>query len=235
MRSPLLLAGLVLSSLTLTASPRRAPEPVWPHVIPSAGITIPPVSEGQGYPLTELLRDYSKLTDCHFLWSDDTDGLLKYASVALDRKMEVPAERLHRVVEAILIQNDFALTIRNEVPPYIVAVESLNTSARVNIRQRARYVPAGELDAWRDHPAYLIHTVIDLPHTDVRTLSNSMRAMLTDPITQAMIPVGNSNSLILTGFAPGIVELEAMLREVDQTTKRVFEQHTTPDEGAEDE
>ena len=46
-----------------------------------------------------------------------------------------------------------------------------------------------------------IAPVLNLPNTDVRTLTNSMRAMLTDANTQSIIPVGNSNSLILTGPA----------------------------------
>lgn len=229
MRSPLLLAGLVLSSLTLTAAPRRAQAPIWPHVTPTGGVKIPAASGDSGLPLQDLLREYSRLTDCHILMADDTHGLVRTAKVAPEREMEVPVERLHKVVEAILIQNDFVLTIRNDSAPYILALESLNSSARTNLRQKARYVPIDELESWEEHPAYLIHTVIDLPHIDVRTLSNTMRAMLTDANTQSIIPVGNSHSLILTGFAPQIVELTRMMKEIDASEKRAIESRPAPE------
>jgi len=79
-------------------------------------------------------------------------------------------------------------------------------------------VPAEELEAWSDRSAVLITTVLNMPNTDVRTLSNSMRTMLTDANTQQIIPVGNSNSLILTGFGSDVVALARMLEIVDDAS-----------------
>lgn len=108
--------------------------------------------------------------------------LLKSAFVAVDRELTVPEADLHEVVEVILIQNDFVLSVNNDTPPYMLTIQSLNSSARRDMRQGARYVPAEELAAWSDHPAHLIRTVIDLPHMDVRTLTNSLRSFRSEPI-----------------------------------------------------
>ena len=64
----------------------------------------------------------------------------------------------------------------------------------------------------------MITTMVTLPNTDVRTLSNSMRAMVTDPNTMQVIPVGNSNSLIVTGFGSNVAALVRMLQLVDEAS-----------------
>ena len=53
----------------------------------------------------------------------------------------------------------------------------------------------------------------------MRTLSNSMRTMFTDANTQQIIPVGNSNSLIITGFGSNVASIVKMLRFVDDAAK----------------
>ena len=72
-------------------------------------------------------------------------------------------------------------------------------SSRGNLRRDAAFVASTELARWADHPAFLIRTQLVLPGIDVRTLSNSLRQMFTDAQTQQIIPVGNSDGLILTG------------------------------------
>ena len=69
-------------------------------------------------------------------------------------------------------------------------------------------------------------TVIHLPHTDVRQLSNSMRTMITDANTQQMLPAGNTNSMVLTGFASNVAALARMLRIVDEAAATEIEEPT---------
>ena len=61
MRSPLLLAGLVLCSLTLTAAPRPTAA-VWPHVPATNGMKISAATEDGGEPLKDILAEYARLT-----------------------------------------------------------------------------------------------------------------------------------------------------------------------------
>ena len=72
-----------------------------------------------------------------------------------------------------------------------------------------------ELANYQDQPATLITTVVTLPNTDVRQVSNSMRTMITDANTQQMLPAGNSSSMVLVGFGDTIRDLVDTLLTVD--------------------
>ena len=61
----------------------------------------------------------------------------------------------------------------------------------------------------------MITTTLSVANLDVRQMSNSMRTMITDANTQSMLPAGNSNSLILTGFAPQVAALTAAIQDMD--------------------
>jgi hypothetical protein len=49
-----------------------------------------------------------------------------------------------------------------------------------------------------------------------------MRTMFTDANTQQIVPVGNSNSLILTGFGSPVAKWVRMLLEVDEAAARTM-------------
>jgi len=70
----------------------------------------------------------------------------------------------------------------------------------------------------------IVTTVLDLENTDVRTLSNSMRTMFTDQSTQQIIPIGNSNSLLITANGAELASLAKMLRLVDDSARRSAEE-----------
>ena len=61
--------------------------------------------------------------------------------------------------------------------------------------------------------------MINLPNTDVRQLTNSMRTMITDQNTQQMLPAGATNSMVLTGFGSDVVALARMLLIVDEASR----------------
>src|SRR5262249_48848721 len=128
----------------------------------------------------------------------------------------VPAQEVYPFVEAILAQNDFMLVPRTDREPRLLAVENLNSNRRNAIRSEAIFVPADQIAAWSRHPAILVTTVIDFGHVDVRTLSNWMRAMFTDSNLQLLVPVGNSNSLVITATGTMVSNLVTMLKAVDE-------------------
>jgi hypothetical protein len=97
----------------------------------------------------------------------------------------------------------------------VYQVESLYTVARVLVRMDARYVDVGSIELCERRPATLFQTLLTLPHTDVRTLSNSMRSLVVDPNTFQVIPLGTSHSLILQGFGRQLADQVRMLRQVD--------------------
>ena len=218
MRIPIALSLLLSTSALLPAA--HTPElELFP--VPTVGLSVP-ANEPDGWSLEELLTEYGRATDQHFMYAEDTRAQLKQTRVPLSEALSVDPENLHAVVETLMIQSHFIFAIERVANPRLISVQSMRGS-RVNLRQSASYVPVDKLSTWRDHPAYLIHTVLTLEYLDVRTLTNSMRAMLTDANTQQIIPVGNSHSLMLTGFAPQVQSLVTMLLDVNEASRVSFE------------
>jgi hypothetical protein len=232
----LLITALMLASCFTTTS-RGAAEteaqnaPSAPSKTPMAypfpavkeGISIKAGTDGDTK-LTQLLNDFSRVTGNTLLITKEVRTQLENSSTGLNRSLDVPADRVYPIVESILVHNDFVLSLRSEREPRLIAVESANSNRRSPLRSGALVATERDLDAWSQHPAFLVTTILDLPNTDVRTLSNSMRTMFTDQNTQVIIPVGNSNSLIITANGADLAMLAKMLRTVDETSRREAEE-----------
>lgn len=177
--------------------------------------TLLPALGDQDMTLFELVRSYAEKTDATLLLSDETKRLLEATQLGLGAAMTVTGAELSTMVEALLIQNGFVVaSLRNE-SPRLFTVQSLDAAARTSAGSEACYVDAGSIQSCTARPATLFVTVIDLPHTDVRMLSNSMRGMVVDPNTRQIVPVGDSGSLILGGFGGQLARTTEMLKRVD--------------------
>ena len=188
----------------------RFPQPSGPLVIPMTRDDAP------GYSILRLLEDFGTLTGQTFLYSQETANYLEADHVRLTHEVSASPERAQEIFEGILASSDFVLTVLSGEDPRILEVTSLQTGQRNTIRVGAIFVPVEELEEMAKHPALLLTTVIHLPNTDVRQLSNSMRTMITDANTQQMLPAGNTNSLVLTGFGTNVAQLVNLLRRVDE-------------------
>lgn len=220
MRLPIVLSLLVSTAAFLPAAPEAAAAlDLFPP--PADGLTIP-AYEPDGWTMEQLLSEYGRLTEQHFMYGEATRAQLRQARVPLDEWLFIEPENVHSIVETLVTESDFVFSVAREADPRLISVQS-SKGNRVNLRQSARYVPVDELAQWEDHPAFLVHTVLTLNHIDVRTLTNSMRAMLTDANTQQIIPLGNGNSLILTGFGPQVATLARMLQQVNEEARKLYE------------
>lgn len=157
-------------------------------------------------------------TGRNFTYKEDTAAQLKQAKIRLYGVKEIPKEDFYNFFQIMMIINDFVCSRIGPSHLEVIMIQSMQGN-RVNLRQDALFVLPEDLQEFADQPATLIHTVLNLPNTDVRTLTNSMRAMLTDANTQQIIPVGNSNSLILTGFGSQVAALARMLLLVDEASQ----------------
>lgn len=175
-------------------------------------------ADGAPPSMLEVVVQYGQLTGQRMLLSDEARAILEHTRVPLDRPTVVPAKEVQSVVETLLAATQCALTIEHAEQPRLVQVHSLQTSVRNILRSQARAVAATDTAAMRAHPAMLFTTVVDLPNTDVRQLSNSMRTMITDANTMQMIPAGSSNSMVMTGFGPVLADLIEQVRLVDSAS-----------------
>ncbi|MCP3915433.1 MAG: hypothetical protein GY711_07755 [bacterium] len=173
---------------------------------------------GSSSSMMDLVQEYARLTKQHFVIAPDTQTYLEQARTGLGSSLVVPKANVHSVFEELMILNDFVLVVRRTSEPRLLTIESLQSGARQTLRQSATLVPEEELQSYFEHPAILITTIVNLPNTDVRQLSNSMRTMITDANTQQMLPAGNTNSMVLTGFAANVAPLARMLKIVDSAS-----------------
>jgi hypothetical protein len=251
MYTPLIISAFVLASCfapspnspaqsSRTAPAYAPPDSAGdPFPMPKEGLSIKVGPDGE-MKLDALLNEFSRVSGQVLLIGKDVKGILQNTSTGLNRGIEVPAQEVYPVVEAILVQNDLMLVPRSDREPRLLAVESVVANRRGELLEGVIHVSEGQVSAWARHPAFLVTTVIDLPNTDVRTLSNSMRAMLSDKSTQLIIPVGNSNSLIITANGAMLASIVRMLRTVDdlaraEAAKRPVQPKTAPKEsGAKD-
>jgi type II secretory pathway component GspD/PulD (secretin) len=227
MRLPMLLTTsiLLLAGCTSTQAQKGAAPAVAvasdPFPAPNAGIQVA-IADGVDMKLQKLLDEFSKVTGVALLMDQETRGDVQKSTTGLNRSIEVPASEVYSVVETILLQNGFFLVAVHDRDPKIASLVSINQGGNRSgvFRSSALLVSARDIEFYSRHPAVLVTTVLDLPHTDARTLSNSLRSMFTDANTQQIVPVGNSNTLIVTGFGSSVANIVRMLQVADEASAR---------------
>lgn len=217
-----------LGALALGALALAAPDPTHPLAvrsaeggvpsfpIPAQDLEIPAQIDGRALLLSELVEMYAAATDQVVVVQDEQSrNMLESTTVQMTGSITVPPERVQLVFETLLARHSFLLGVLVDESPRLLSLTSLQTSARVNIRRYARYVPPEHVQELRGHPAMLFTTVVHMPRSDVRQLANAMRTMITDANVQQMLPAGNTNSLVLTGPGDGVASLVEMLTMID--------------------
>ena len=172
----------------------------------------------EGMTLAKLVRACEQVTEITFTYTDETNTFLTSAQVRLIGTKTVPKDEFYNFFQILMVIHDFVCTEVGADPISIIEITSLQTGGRNTIRKDSVFVEPEDLDRYADQPATLITTVVSLPNTDVRQLSNSMRTMITDTNTQQMLPAGNTNSMVLVGFGSNVVALARMLKIVDEAS-----------------
>ncbi len=178
---------------------------------PSAGISIK-----DDMKLEKLVDEFSRVTGITTFADSEARQVLQ-KTTGLNRGVDVPAGEVYSFVESVLVQNDLFLTVLHEREPRLFSIHSPKSQRA--LREAPLVVAAKDIATFTQHPAIVVTTILDIPHVDARTLANSMRTMLTDANTQQIIPVGNSNSLILTGLGSTVASWARMLQEADESAK----------------
>jgi len=169
--------------------------------------------------LEAFVKICQTVTGINFTYGQETGTQLKALKIRMFGTKRVPKADFYSFFQIMMVINDF---VCSRIGPERIAVVLISstqaTGGKGNPKRDARQVMPEEVEQYADQPATLITTVIDLPNTDVRTLSNSLRQMFSDQQTQQIIPVGNSNSLIITGFGSDVASIVKMLRFVDKAS-----------------
>lgn len=174
-----------------------------------------------------LVAEMERITPVQFVIDVETQRELERTPVGNLQAFVVSPERVWTVFEALLIDSDFCLEVVSSEDPIVFSVSSTQPQAgrgQGGPRKRALHVPVEDLSAWSAHPAFALTTTVTLNHVNVRDLSNSLRQMFTDPQTQQVIPVGNSNSLLITGFGPAVADIVRSLQTINDAERARHEE-----------
>jgi hypothetical protein len=159
--------------------------------------------------LSDLLGEFSRATGMTIVSDEQTRRMLE-SNCGLNQDVDVPASQVYGFTESVLSYHGFLLYHLRSDSPRLLGVthpRALNESSGTI---KPIYVPVESLSAWKDHPAFLVQTLLSLDNVDVRQLSNSMRQVFNEARTQQLVPLGNSNSLLITApasMATNIVEM----------------------------
>jgi general secretion pathway protein D len=215
--------------------PQPAPNPAPVNPAPTqTGPKIPPIQDAGDYyilnfdetsgenqlTLEAFVKICQTVTNINFTYAPETGTSLKQLKLKMFGTKRVPKADFYSFFQIMMVINDFVCSRIGPEHISVVLISSTNVAGKGNPKRDARQVMPDEVEQYADQPATLITTVIDLPNTDVRTLSNSLRQMFSDQQTQQIIPVGNSNSLIITGFGSDVASIVKMLKFVDDASRR---------------
>ena len=185
------------------------PMPSGPLELTLAGAT--------GISLDELLTRLSKLTGVTYSAVPTTKERLKATTVALSQDQRIPANEVYPWVESLLQQSGYSLAVLENAGAPLVGVYARGDP---NSRAPAINLDATQLHECRMHPATFFSTVLTLPDVDVRSLGNSLRILAPDTASGGVIPVGTTNSVILSATGRDVADLAAMLLNVQAEAKK---------------
>lgn len=174
--------------------------------------------EGESAPsVLELVKRYGELTGQSIVFDprhpNETKQLLESQRIPLDRGTRVAARDVQTFVEALLAGSVMWSPGPTEQPRTLF-VYSLKAPSRSYVRESTVQITSDQIESARVHPAVMFTTVIELPDTDVRMLSNSMRSMIIDPNLMTLVPAG-TGSLLLTAPGTQLADIAKQLFAVD--------------------
>ncbi len=223
----MLLAACATTNETQPSTANRGPMIAAndPFPVPKSGLNLAGDKE-QELTLESVLAQFQRVTGVHIVTTPDVESVLARTTAGVSVPLEVPANRVYPTVETLLVQNGFVLTLLTSEAPVMVGVEPADSG---RILRRTWFATADDLAIIANHPALSVSTVVTLTNINVRELSNSMRQMFQDPRTQQIIPMGNSNSVMISGRGSDLAGLVRMLKAVDEDEGRAQAENASRD------
>jgi len=220
---PLCVACQTAFAATGGAGPARAPAGLLPPATRPIEVV---VADQETNNLAYLVDELAAATGVVFTVTETTRVQLLGTSTGLAADLTIEPAEAWSWIEGLLFHNGFRLSLTTGRPPHVMAVTSVagqpGPPTPVRFLQLA---PSTDLSLLEEHPALLVCLTVDLPHIDVRQIANSLRVMTVDPSgAQAVVPVGNTTSVILTGNGVQVLDLVRVLRQVDEEQRKALEE-----------
>lgn len=173
--------------------------------------------ENEGCDLISLTKICQQTTGINFTYDAGTQTKLAGLTVKIFGPKRFPKSEFYSFYQIILFINGYVCTKVGPDMLSVVVIQDMQSTTQpgrgASLKGESIYVLADELDKYAGQVATQITTVLHLPHTDVRSLGNSLRSLAPD--SQGVTPVGTTNSVILQGYASNVISLARILKLVD--------------------
>ena len=210
-------AGLAATAPGLTPGFATSSAPATGDIfpLPSGSLTI--VAQGDGaHTMYDVVKELNAAGHQNFTVSQQTRSALESTSPGLLTDVVIPPAEVYTFVSSLLYRNGFLLSSLRTSQPSLLAIYSGNDRGYSWTR-----IPAEEVPAYGRHPAFLVETVLAFENLDVRQMTTSLRALLSDNRAQSMLTVGNSNSVIIRGPGAKVAKLAEMMKEADAANGKI--------------
>ncbi|MHC4377786.1 MAG: hypothetical protein ACYS26_14395, partial [Planctomycetota bacterium] len=134
----------------------------------------------------------------------------------LDRATQVESGDAWRFVNDLLLSNGMHLTGLRTDGPYLLEILSQHNRSNSFARTRAVLVDVDALPSLSDYSAMIVETQVSFEAADARQVSNSLRSLISDHNSSMMLPVGDTNSVMVTGPLNQVQRITTIMREADR-------------------
>jgi hypothetical protein len=202
-----------------TSAPAPAPVLAAPNLqesflpLPSDSTTL---SIESGTSLRSLVEQMGTLTGVLFRSDAETWGMLESLPCGLDRATQVESGDAWRFVNDLLLSNGMHLTGLRTDGPYLLEILSQHNRSNSFARTRAVLVDVDALPSLSDYSAMIVETQVSFEAADARQVSNSLRSLISDHNSSMMLPVGDTNSVMVTGPLNQVQRITTIMREADR-------------------
>lgn len=213
-------------ALQAGAQPARAGSSGQLPVVQDTGDSLLIVVDEQTDPidLLWLTKMCQQNTGFNFVYTNEVAQQLETVKVRMLGPKRVPKSEFFNFYQNLMFIHKFTCTRvgRDATAVYLVqsSQPARGAAAASELRSEPIYVDSDDVEKYAGQVATQVITVLHLPHTQVRSLQNSLRALGGGDASQNVISVGESNSVILTGSGSQVAMYARVLKLVDEETAK---------------
>jgi hypothetical protein len=147
----------------------------------------------------------------------DEDALRK-EQVRLLRELRIPKARARELLECLLRQHNFGVVEQGEPPLRTVRLVRLQGEGLQALKSSVRFVPAAELERYRNRPGSLIVTSLCLEHLNAQAATQMLSRFFSNAALEGFASLDNSSSaaaLMVVGFGPTLCSIRDLIQSLD--------------------
>lgn len=167
----------------------------------------------QDVSLEELVTQLTAKGGANFVIDGRTKERLAAERLTLTQPLVLAPAEACAWIESQLASSGFVLAFDSNVTP-----ATMRVSRRGDPNVTAVPLDLADLELARRHPALLVQFTITLPHTDVRTLQSTLRPLMGAEVG-ALLPVGNTQTVVVQGSGQRVAHIVDLLREADEQAR----------------